>query len=175
MIFHTMENLGSGQFIPHEKLLLDKTLAIPSCFQMIPQMSTYPVSSEKAQQLAQRMAELNIQESDLEERFIRGGGPGGQKINKTSSTVVLLHRPSGIEIRCGQERSQSMNRFFARRELCERLAEKILGEKSKRQQEREKIRRQKRKRSKRQTAIMVDAKKRHGAMKSLRRRPAHED
>jgi hypothetical protein len=68
-----------------------------------------------------------------------------------------------------------MHRFLARRELCERIAEKIHGEKSKKQQAREKIRRQKRRRSRRQTALMVDAKKKHGAKKALRRQPAHED
>lgn len=138
-------------------------------------MSPFPVSPEKESQLLKEMQRLGIRESDLEETFIRGGGPGGQKTNKTSSTVCLRHIPSGIEVRCARERSQSMNRFFARRELCEKLAAMQLGEKTRKQQEREKIRRQKRKRSKRQTAIMLDAKKKHGIKKSLRRKPAAED
>ena len=121
------------------------------------------------------MAHHGSAETDLEEKFVRGGGPGGQKTNKTSSTVCLRHKPSGIEIRCAQERSQSMNRFFARRELCDKLAEKVRGEQSKKQQEREKIRRQKRRRSRRQTAIMVDAKKKHGAKKALRQKPARDE
>lgn len=138
-------------------------------------MSPFPVSPEKEAALLAEMERLHIREADLEETFLRGGGPGGQKINKTSSTVLLRHRPSGLEVRCARERSQSLNRFFARRELCEKLAAKILGEKTRKQQEREKIRRQKRKRSKRQTALMVDAKKRHGALKSLRRKPSPEE
>lgn len=138
-------------------------------------MSPFPVSSEKEAQLLQRMAALGIRESELQEWFIRGGGPGGQKTNKTSSTVCLRHKPTGIEVRCAQERSQSLNRFLARRDLCDKVAEKIHGEKSQRQQELEKLRRQKRRRSRRQTAIMVDAKKQHGAKKALRRRPAHDD
>ena len=138
-------------------------------------MSLFPVSPDKEDQLLRRMAHLGIAETDLEEKFVRGGGPGGQKTNKTSSTVCLRHKPSGIEIRCAQERSQSMNRFFARRELCDKLAEKVRGEKSKKQQEREKIRRQKRRRSRRQTAIMVDAKKKHGAKKALRQKPARDE
>lgn len=138
-------------------------------------MSLFPVSPDKETQLLRRMEKLGIDESDLEEKFIRGGGPGGQKTNKTSSTVCLRHKPTGLEVRCAQERSQSMNRFLARRELCDKIAEKIHGEKSKRQQEREKIRRQKRRRSRRQTAIMVDAKKKHGAKKALRKKPAHDD
>ena len=138
-------------------------------------MSLYPVSFEKEDQLLKRMAALGIAEADLQEWFIRGGGPGGQKTNKTSSTVCLRHKPTGLEVRCAQERSQSLNRYLARRELCERIAAKIHGEKTQRQQEIEKIRRQKRRRSRRQTAIMVDGKKKHGAKKALRQRPAHDD
>ena len=138
-------------------------------------MSSFPVSPEKESQLLQRMAALGIAEADLQEWFIRGGGPGGQKTNKTSSTVCLRHKPTGIEVRCAQERSQSLNRFLARRDLCDKIAAKIHGEKSRKQQEHEKIRRQKRRRSRRQTAIMVDAKKKHGAKKSLRQKPSRDE
>ena len=138
-------------------------------------MSLFPVTPEKEAALLRRMEELGLRECDLEETFIRGGGNGGQKINKTSSTVVLRHLPTGLEVRCARERSQSMNRFFARRDLCEKIAEKVRGEKTARQQAREKIRRQKRKRSKRQTALMVDAKKHHGKIKALRRAPSPDD
>ncbi|MDD2240650.1 MAG: peptide chain release factor-like protein [Kiritimatiellae bacterium] len=138
-------------------------------------MSPFPVSPAKKAQLLKRMTRLGIRETDLEEKFIRGGGPGGQKVNKTSSTVYLRHIPTGLEVKCARERSQSMNRFLARRELCEKMAEKVRGEKSKRQQEREKIRRQKRRRSRRQTAIMLDAKKKHGAKKALRKKPEPDD
>ena len=138
-------------------------------------MSLFPVNFEKEDQLLKRMAALDISESDLQEWFIRGGGPGGQKTNKTSSTVCLRHKPTGLEVRCAQERSQSLNRFLARRDLCDKIAAKIHGEKSKKEQEREKIRRQKRRRSRRQTAIMVDAKKKHGAKKALRQKPGRDD
>ncbi len=138
-------------------------------------MSPFPVSAEKEVQLLKRMATLGITDTDLDEKFIRGGGPGGQKTNKTSSTVCLRHKPTGLEVRCAQERSQSLNRFLARRELCDKIASKVRGEKSKKQQAREKIRRQKRRRSRRQTALMVDAKKKHGAKKALRKKPAPED
>ena len=138
-------------------------------------MSLFPVSFEKEDLLLKSMARLGIGETDLQEWFIRGGGPGGQKTNKTSSTVCLRHKPTGIEVRCARERSQSLNRFLARRELCDKIAAQIRGEKSKREQEREKIRRQKRRRSRRQTAIMVDAKKKHGAKKALRQKPGRDD
>lgn len=129
----------------------------------------FGVSIEKQNQLAERMDRLGIREQDLEESFIRGSGSGGQKINKTSSTVVLLHRPSGVEVRCQRERSQAMNRFFARRELCDRLEEKTLGEASAKQQAIEKIRRQKRKRSRRSKARMLEGKRIQGAKKALRK------
>ena len=78
---------------------------------------------DKRAALKRRMVDLGILEDDLIERFIRGTGHGGQKINKTSSCVYLQHQPSGIEIKCQAQRSREMNRFIARRELCERLEE----------------------------------------------------
>ena len=92
-------------------------------------MSPFPVSTEKETQLLQRMAALGIAESDLQEWFIRGGGPGGQKTNQTSSTVCLRHKPTGLEVRCAQARSHSLNRFLARRHLCDTLAATIHDEK----------------------------------------------
>lgn len=74
--------------------------------------------------LQRRMLKLGIREEDLEESFVRGTGAGGQKINKTSSTVVLKHLPSGLEVRCQQERFQSLNRVLAREWLCDKLHEK---------------------------------------------------
>ena len=137
-------------------------------------MPIYNVTEQKKDQLQRRMEELRICEEDLEEKFIRGTGSGGQKMNKTSSCVHLLHRPSGIEVKCQRERSQAMNRFFARRELCERLAEKIKGEKSARQQRIEKVRRQKRRRSRRQKERMLESKHKQSEKKS-RRKPVNRD
>ena len=98
------------------------------------------VRSEKEEQLQLKMRELEIAESDLREHFIRGSGSGGQKVQKTSSCVQLQHIPTGIEVRCEKTRSQSLNRYYARVLLCEKIAERLHGEKSKRQQEREKLR-----------------------------------
>ena len=128
------------------------------------------ITAEKQEKLQQRMAALGISEADVDEHFIRGSGRGGQKINKTSSCVQLVHRPSGIEIRCQQTRSQADNRYWARRELCDRIEENLLGEKSARQQAAEKIRRQKRRRSRRAKARMLDAKTRQGEKKKMRGR-----
>ncbi|MBL9177027.1 MAG: peptide chain release factor-like protein [Verrucomicrobiaceae bacterium] len=96
--------------------------------------------------LLARMTKLRIREDDLEESFIRGSGAGGQKINKTSSTVVLRHIPSGIEVRCQRERSQSQNRLLARHELCGRLESIFQQARLDEQNEREKKRRQTRER-----------------------------
>lgn len=82
----------------------------------------FAVSKLKYQQLLARMAELNIREEELEEHFVRSSGNGGQHVNKTSSAVQVRHLPTGIEARCSRERSQSLNRFLARRELFEKIA-----------------------------------------------------
>ena len=132
--------------------------------------STPTISPRKQQELMQAMEKLGIRENDLSEEFIRGSGAGGQKINKTSVVVQLSHIPSGISIRCQQGRSQAMNRFYARRLLVEKIEEKLLAEKSARQQLIEKIRRQKRKRSKRAKEKVLQAKK-HQSEKKARRRP----
>jgi protein subunit release factor B len=128
------------------------------------------VSAETQAKLKARMEKLGILDQDLDEHFIRGSGSGGQKINKTSSCVQLIHHPSGIEIRCQHTRSQADNRYWARRDLCEKIEEKVLGEKSTKRQADEKIRRQKRRRSRRAKAKMLDAKTKQGSKKKLRGR-----
>ena len=132
-------------------------------------MSDVFISPEKRLALAGRMAKLGINEADLIEKFILGAGSGGQKINKTCSCVQLQHVPTGFEIKCQQARSREMNRFMARRELCDRIEERLLGQQSARQQAMEKIRRQKRRRSRRQKERMLDDKRMHSAKKQSRR------
>jgi len=127
------------------------------------------ITQEKWGKLYERMAALGVREEDLTENFIRGSGSGGQKINKTSSCVQLRHAPSGIEIKCQSSRLQSSNRFFARRDLCDKLEERKLGAQSSRQQEQEKIRRQKRRRSRRAQNKMLEGKHKQSEKKALRR------
>jgi len=127
------------------------------------------VSKPTQDRLAKTMERLGVHEADLIEKFILGSGSGGQKINKTSSCVYLKHIPTGIEIKCQQDRSRSMNRFHARAELCERLEERLFKEKSKKQQIFEKIRRQKRKRSKRAQEKILANKKQRSQIKNLRK------
>jgi len=85
-------------------------------------MITFAVSDEKNRWLQARMAEVGLKEEELEERFVRSSGAGGQHVNKSSTCVWLKHRPTGLEVKCMAERSQSLNRFLARRELAEKLA-----------------------------------------------------
>ena len=129
------------------------------------------ISSEKQAALQARMLSLEIREEDLVEKFIQGSGSGGQKINKTSSCVYLKHLPTGHEVKCQRGRSREMNRYYARRELCDTIDEIRNGELSKRQQIIEKIRRQKRQKTRRQKQRMV-ADKRHQSDKKQNRRPS---
>ncbi len=114
-------------------------------------MVDFPVSEEKNKWLRERMEALGIHERDIEEKFIRSSGAGGQKVNKTSSCVYLKHIPTGFEVKYMKERSQSLNRFFARRELVKKM-EKLSGQSTFEDVKMEKIRRQKAKRKKRARA-----------------------
>ena len=115
------------------------------------------------------MAEASVFEEDIEESFILGGGPGGQKTNKTSNVVRLKHEPSGLNIRFGETRSREDNRGLARRALAEAILERENKRKSARQQAAEKKRRQKRRRSRRQKQRMLEDKHAHSEKKAARK------
>ena len=132
-------------------------------------------SPEKWTALEELMLKLGILPDDLIEKFIRGSGSGGQKINKTASCVYLKHIPSGIEVKCQAQRSRELNRFIARKELCETFQEQILGIQTARQQAQEKIRRQKLRRSRRSKSQMLDEKSKQGEKKQLRQKPDQND
>lgn len=131
-------------------------------------MPEFSVSEPKRRALEERMSSLGIAERDLQESFVRSGGPGGQNVNKVSTCVVLLHRPSGLSVRCQEERSQALNRFLARRRLADLVEEKLLGAASAKRREIEKIRRQKRRRSRRAKEKMLAEKRRRSDTKGLR-------
>ena len=131
-------------------------------------MGMFPVSASKEKELEARMHALNLSEKDIEESFVRSAGKGGQKVNKTSTCVYLRHVPTGIEVKCQEERSQSLNRYRARVILVKKIEEMIRGRESETRMLREKIRRQKRKRSKRAKEKMLAEKKITSEKKKLR-------
>lgn len=132
-----------------------------------------PLPDETA--LQQRLRKLRVREEDLEESFIRGSGAGGQKINKTSSTVVLRHLPTGLEVRCQRERSQVMNRHWARVELCDRLEAARDEARLAEQNEREKTRRQNRPRPRGLKRRILEGKKQRSGVKKQRGRVRGDD
>ena len=128
------------------------------------------ISPEKIEAIRKLMEEASVYEDDLEESFILGGGPGGQKTNKTSSVVRLSHEPSGVAVKVGESRSREDNRWLARRMLAETILEREHKRKSEARQKAEKIRRQKRRRSRRQKQKMLDAKHAHSEIKQMRKK-----
>jgi protein subunit release factor B len=122
-------------------------------------------------QIDERLAALGIRATEVEERFVRGTGPGGQKINKTSSTVWLRHGPTGVEVRCQRERSQAANRELAWLDLCEKLEARARAAREVVVDARETDRRRNRQKSRGQKVRMIQAKKHRAGIKARRGRP----
>ncbi len=133
------------------------------------------ISQEKDAALRERMERLGVREEEFRETFIRSSGPGGQKVNKTSSCVFLVHLPTGLSVKCQQERSQALNRFLARRILLDRIERLRTGLVSAERMRVEKIRRQKRRRSRRAQEKTLEAKHLQAEKKSLRTRVGPEE
>lgn len=127
---------------------------------------SFPVElSPKYQSLA---VVLNVHAEDIDEQFIRGRGKGGQKMNKTSSCVLLKHRPTGIEVRCQRYREQSANRLTAYRLLIQKIDESVRGKESEKAQKIFKLRKQKMRRSRKAKQRMLEEKRHHGMIKEAR-------
>ena len=112
-------------------------------------MGRFGVTPQKEAELLARMAACGLNENDLEEHFTASGGPGGQKVNRTATCVYLRHRPTGLEIKMQEARSQALNRFYARRRMCTLIENATLGRESPEAREQAKIRKQKQRRKRR--------------------------
>lgn len=125
-------------------------------------------------QIETRLNALGTSSAEVDERFVRGSGPGGQKINKSSSCVWLRHRPTGTEVRCQRERSQATNRELAWNELCAKLEERQRSAAAARQDEFQRGLRQKRTKTRRQKARMIESKRHRAGIKAHRGRAKDE-
>jgi protein subunit release factor B len=132
-------------------------------------MKASPVTPDKESLLAQRMSDLGVREAEIEESFVRSGGHGGQNVNKTATCVMLLHRPTGLQVKCQTTRHQGMNRFLARELLLDKIEQRRKGAVAEARDRIEKIRRQKLRRSQGSKQRMLADKARHAAKKALRR------
>lgn len=112
-----------------------------------------------------------MQPQDVDEQFIRGSGHGGQKVNKTSSTVQLRHLPTGIEVRMQKHREQSLNRLSAWKLLILKIEEQVKGKESKISQEIFKLRKQKMRRSRKAKNKMLAEKHHRSEIKEMRKKP----
>jgi peptide chain release factor len=132
-------------------------------------MSIFGVPTQDVQELRARMHELGVVEKDLAEQFIRSSGPGGQNVNKVSSCVRLIHKPTGIFVKVQEERSQGLNRFTARWLLLEKLAKLEARRKHEAKHNKEKLRRQNRKMTTSKKEEMLKGKHLRAEKKSMRR------
>ena len=131
-------------------------------------MTGFPLQIEA--DVRRRLAALRVEPSEIEERFVRGSGPGGQKINKTSSTIWLQHRPTGTEVRSQEERSQAANRGRAWALLCAKLEAQRAAAAAAARAQHETERRRTRQKSRGQKARMIEGKKHRARIRQMRRR-----
>jgi len=131
-------------------------------------MTVFGVTPQKESALQAKMRRFHIREQDIRESFVRSQGAGGQNVNKTATCVYLKHLPTGIEVKCQRERSQTINRYLARMILANKIETRLLGQESEERRRIEKIRRQKRRRSRRAKLKVLEAKRRQSEKKQFR-------
>ncbi|MGI6460941.1 MAG: peptide chain release factor family protein [Candidatus Hydrogenedentales bacterium] len=119
-------------------------------------MGWFGVTPQKEAELARRMDACGLRESDLEERFVSSSGPGGQHVNRSATCVQLRHRLTGLEVKMQTARSQALNRFYARRRLCELIEARELGRESPEAKRRARTRKQKARRRRRSLRKQAD-------------------
>jgi peptide chain release factor len=132
-------------------------------------MTACPVIPQKEQRLTQRMAGLGVRQFDIQETFVRSGGHGGQNVNKSATCVMLLHRPTGLQVKCQATRQQGLNRWMAWRLLLDKIEEIQTKQRVVEQSRIEKIRRQNRKKSRKAKARMLADKAHQSDKKAARR------
>ena len=137
-------------------------------------MGAANINSETDDPQAQRMAALGVREADIEESFVRSGGHGGQNVNKVATCVMLLHRPTGLQVKSQATRQQGLNRIHARKLLLDKIEAQQKGRAEAERARVEKLRRQKRGRSRAAKQRMLADKSHHAAKKKFRRPAAME-
>ena len=116
----------------------------------------------------QRMKELGVLETELDEIFARSGGPGGQHVNKVSTAVTLRHLPSGLQVTVQDSRSQARNRVLARERMLDAIERRRQRERAVEISRREKLRRQRAPRPPALKRRILEGKRRRSKLKKLR-------
>lgn len=137
-------------------------------------MSTAAESKEAEAAIDGRLRALGWRRDEVTESFVRSGGHGGQNVNKTSTCVLLVHRPTGLQVKCQTTRHQGRNRGLAWQRLIEKLEERERRKHTLARAQAEKVRRQRRPRSRGAKERML-ANKAHQARKKSDRRPVGMD
>jgi len=127
----------------------------------------FPV--ELKPEILKKALELKVFPHDIDEKFVRGSGHGGQKVNKTSSTVWLKHVPTGVEVKCQEHREQSKNRILAYKILIYKIDSLVKGKESEKAKKIFKLKKQKVKRSKRAKEKLLTLKKHRKEVKEGRK------